>query len=75
MTKHSQWFPKEIKPVHPGCYEMNFGQKSNFYPAEYQYWDGKDWWYGCRNPSDRTIAVVPDYFHKEWRGLSTKQGE
>lgn len=48
--RNDEWFPTSVNPPRPGVYERDFGRKT--YPhkeAEYNYWDGTQWWYGCQS--------------------------
>lgn len=66
-AKKTDWFPYEVKPIHPGVYETNlFGTAD----ANYSYWNGV-WW--CNEFSsvaeanrDRHVGLQD----KIWRGLA-----
>ena len=55
----THWISDIQKPTIPGVYERDFGQR--LYCAatpEYQYWDGKQWFYG-----QQTVAKT----FREWK--------
>ena len=57
MPELTDWFPKKIKPVYVGCYEVNMDSWPWPTLAE---WDGKKWltdikvreWRGLREPAE-----------------------
>lgn len=68
MTKYTDWFPPEIKPVHVGVYELED------LPYPFHYWDGARWFgAGARGEKIRLYAEQVDYGCRvRWRGLSEK---
>lgn len=75
--KLTPWFDGSVKPARPGVYERDFGQKGDSkLGAEYQYFDGRDWFYG-----DNQVMSSLDWFERErdvcdsahdWRGLAER---
>ena len=68
------WFPEDMKPVRPGIYEKDFSDYSNI--TEYQYWDGKRWYYGEDTPNKTLARFDEEYYYgstpplpRAWRGL------
>jgi putative component of toxin-antitoxin plasmid stabilization module len=69
MKDVTQWFPGDVKPVHVGVYERDYG-----YGLRFWYFDGSFWRFGgtttvqaCR--AGHRIATEQSY---PWRGLADK---
>lgn len=39
MRERTPWFPSDVKPVHPGVYERDFGTIG----IRFAYWTGTNW--------------------------------
>jgi hypothetical protein len=69
MTK-TEWFPREVLPVHVGYYERKYCEFSvaSESPIAPDYWDGEQWlictWRGIDGTTVRGDPVLP------WRGLT-----
>ena len=67
--EYSPWFPRNIKPVHRGVYEIGEPYASPWF----RLWDGKNWHYGSRTPKlAKKIDVRLYSFDANWRGLAHK---
>lgn len=70
--KLTPWFPADVKPARVGVYQKDFEDETE----EYQYWNGKRWFYGDITPSETlqkfsregndTIPLA-----RPWRGLTS----
>lgn len=66
MSKLTDWFPPEVKPVHVGFYEsIAFRHYDELFIL---YWDGTEWLLKDLTES----CLVQD---REWRGLAEKPVE
>lgn len=66
--KKTPWFPKEVKPVRPGVYEVDYPM----YSPWFRYFDGKRWRFGCCSPSNATESCIPVKLALlPWRGLAS----
>ena len=70
--KLTDWFPPQQAPWEPGVYERDYEMER----PQYQYWDGKNWYYGCSDVNQtllkyqsRTDFCVCTVAHS-WRGLA-----
>ena len=61
--KLTDWFDADVKPVHVGWYQRNWGDFTEEY--ENDYWDGEHWFYG-ENGKAKEYSVR----NCEWRGLA-----
>lgn len=61
------WFPGDVKPVHVGMYERDFG-----WGHAYSYWNGEFWGQYCRTVSVAYASRGKVSFHQQvpWRGLT-----
>ena len=62
--KLTPWFPKTVKPVRPGAYQVD-------YAGNYSYWTGDSW---CLPVCDRHLALrirqLSSIQARTWRGLA-----
>ncbi len=72
----TDWFPPEVKPVHPGVYEVeSFGGTCSKW---YRLWHNGLWWEGDDKPKAAAEATVflgtPESISsvRKWRGLAVK---
>ncbi|CAJ7525264.1 Uncharacterised protein [Burkholderia pseudomallei] len=61
----TEWFPKNIKPVHIGLYQRNYGDDLTEIP---DYWDGSLWWI-CTSSGN---IVTRSGISLPWRGIKEK---
>lgn len=73
------WFPGDVKPVHIGVYQRDFGGVGN---RKYAYWDGKHWrwsnntpegaaeWAPILDPGLGVCSPAQSYPSIRWRGLA-----
>ena len=53
------WFPGDVKPVHIGVYQRDFGGLGN---RKYAYWDGEHWSW-----SESTPELAAKWGASKWR--------
>ena len=69
MSKYTDWYPAEVKPVHVGFYQRRYAEHEFeiYEPAQIpDYWDGKRWllnWNGNISGEIQLLTSLP------WRGL------
>ena len=72
--KLTPWYQPDVLPARPGIYEVDYNAAASF--EDYQYFDGKDWYYGSDNVEEAMAEYK--YFadircHKSnprrWRGI------
>lgn len=71
MTKQklTPWFPADVKPVHVGVYERNYGSKKNP-DLVYCKWDGKKWMVCSSNINGANKQTCHTLLQsEEWRGI------
>lgn len=74
MTRLTDWFPADVKPVHEGTYATQLiGSRGCVIEEVFSHWNGR-WWsnqfnYVERAHVDRHNEGVQD---KPWRGLAEK---
>lgn len=61
----TEWFPKNIKPVHVGLYQRDYGDDLTEIP---DYWDGSRWWIRAADGNIVARSGLP----LPWRGLKEK---
>lgn len=68
VLKLTPWFPADVKPVHVGMYERDWGRVVDNAVSARDYWDGTQWRLGiCGKPS--SYLMLSDL---RWRGLAQK---
>lgn len=67
QPKLSDWINGDIKPTIKGWYERMYGSETETISKYFDYWDGKDWWYGVGNGKKSERAILQD---RNWRGLA-----
>jgi len=76
MSKVTEWYPHDVKPVHIGQYEVSNGdgvsQRSKAYLVgrSMRFWDGSQW----RSWQGGPVSVFGQSSSHRWRGLSKKSG-
>jgi hypothetical protein len=77
MEAYSDWFPREVKPVHIGVYEVRVKANGKIV-RWYSYWNGTFWGMSSNTPGAANVlretpsdaAAHAGGF--EWRGLKEK---
>lgn len=72
MTKLTEWFPANVKPVHVGVYETKSPVLGDD-PGWYCFWNGVDFCRAYPTPRhavERGFGTTSQYQNREWRGLA-----
>ena len=83
MTKITEWFPEDVKPVRKGIYETSFPfsvkSMADTEIVGYSHWNGKRWGSQYTRLDQCQESMKEDIFNflaeqdKKWRGFTTKQ--
>jgi hypothetical protein len=69
VSKLTEWFPKEMPPVHPGPYQTEV----HFIEGDFSYFDGEKWFCSADSPDQALCfyqeGLVSGCKSKVWRGL------
>ena len=80
MSKYSQWFPAEIKPVWIGVYRVRHASWATNYES-WAHWNGVSWSNSTYSKSGYPCPPIKQFDHtntariyqdKIWRGLTRK---
>jgi len=69
--KYTDWFTPDVKPVHPGVYQVKSVTNIPFYRK----WDGTKWFAGASDVRNASRATQVAGWDRSWRGLASPDGE
>ncbi|TXD58891.1 hypothetical protein FUT88_13535 [Ralstonia sp. TCR112] len=72
MSKLTEWFPGELKPVRPGLYERKYLQVTGGFRAWLEWFDGKEWHHRKPEAGDDLACLNQE---RQWRGLANEPQE
>lgn len=77
FEKLTPWFPKSVKPVHVGVYEIGEPYSGYRCGGYFRYWDGRNWHGFQSDPywALRNKDIISRHAYAEWRGLANKPKE
>lgn len=69
MSKVTEWFPGDVKPMRVGVYETKPDNS-----VTYQHWDGEQWGFCAIDPLSALngIGLRSGTQDAKWRGLATR---
>lgn len=69
MSRYTQWFPRDIKPVRIGLYKRRLPSSN----VVYSMWDGKRWLVGADTKKlAATSSSFSGFQSLQWQGLRKK---
>lgn len=69
MSRYTQWFPGNVKPVHVGVYKRLIPSSN----VVYSMWTGKRWLVGADTKKIAAVSCYPSGMQGlQWQGLRKK---